>query len=145
MTDLNIYNNSLQNIGKAEILLELYNGLVKFVTEGKLAILEEKPDHEKRYNKIFKAKKIILALQGALDEEVDEKLVKNLNDFYDAMMMQLHVLSSSIKAEDFDACLKNLSKMRQAWREILDKSSDNNGYLNGHGNNMNNNLNNITI
>lgn len=100
-----------------ELVLMLYNGLIKFLRHAKLALHEKKINDAHSY--IIRAEDIIEALLSALDYEKGGDIAKNLSMIYDYTYWRL--VEANIKKDEsiIDEVIEILNPLREAWKEIV--------------------------
>ncbi len=104
---------------KEQILLMLYDGIIKFLLKAKIAF--EKNDIQEIHNNLTKAQRIITELQSNLDMENGGKFAQemyNLYDYYDRRLFEANV---DKKTEYVDEVLKHITELRDTWKEAIKK------------------------
>lgn len=103
---------------QGELLLMLYAGAIKFLTQAKAEI--EKKNYAEKGVLISKAMDIIAELDGSLNMERGGELSKNLHQLY--MFCNSHLLKASIKmnAKFVDDVVNILEGLRSAYAQIID-------------------------
>lgn len=100
-----------------EIVVALYEGIIKNIEQAKNAYLEGKLDHmcnlnDKTYN-------ILIALQSHLDFEKGGEEAQYLNQFYNSIFTTLsRVLRAPEPAAEFDKILIHIQPVYKRWIEF---------------------------
>ena len=107
--------NSILTSQPEELVLMLYNGLVKFIMKGQYSI--KKNDIEKAHESIIKAQNIVLELMASLDKkyEVSEPLMP----IYDYMNRRLIKANSKKSTEILDEVLGLSRQLRDTWEQAM--------------------------
>jgi len=100
-----------------ELVLMLYNGLIKFLRHAKLALHEKKINDAHNY--IIRAEDIIEALLSALDYEKGGDIAKNLSMIYDYTYWRLVEANTKKDESIIDEVIEILNPLREAWKEIV--------------------------
>ena len=100
------------------LTLMLYNGALRFMSEGKEAL--EKKDYESANNSIIKAEKIITEFRVTLDfdYEISHQLLPLYNYVYDCLV-QGNLASDTAKIDEAAGIIREL---RDAWAQAMKKS-----------------------
>ena len=102
---------------KEQILLMLYDGIIKFLLKAKIAF--EKNDIQEIHNNLTKAQRIITELQSSLDMQNGGKFAQdmyNLYEYYDRRLFEANV---DKKTEYVDEVLRHITELRDTWKEAI--------------------------
>ncbi len=102
-----------------ELILMLYNGLIRFLRHAKLALREKKI--EDAHNYIIRSEDIIEALLSALDYEKGGDIAKNLSMLYDYAYWRLVEANAKKEESYIDEVIEIIEPLREAWKEIIKK------------------------
>lgn len=109
------FRHSIMTSSPQELILMLYNGLVKNINMG-ISFINEK-NIEKSNETLMKAQKIVIELKVSLDMKYE--ISKNLKSLYDFLYYQL--VEANIKKDD--KILIDISEivieLRDAWETIV--------------------------
>lgn len=107
--------NSIYTSTPEELTLMLYNGLIKFIMQGRQAIGEN--DIEKANNSIIRAQDIVLYLQLALNEKYE--VSKGLMLIYDYMNRRL--IEANVAKDDkiLEEILEYAKELRDTWAHAM--------------------------
>lgn len=108
-------NNKVMGASPAELTLMLYEGIIKFCNQAKLAI--ESRDIEKAHNSIVRAEKIIAYLQDTLDMKYP--VAKDFDNVYNYLMLRLREANMSKDSEIVDEVLTHVRTMRDTWKKVM--------------------------
>jgi len=100
-----------------ELVLMLYNGIIRFVNEAKQAIDDK--NIEKAHNSITRAQDIVLELMSTLDMKYD--ISKNLYSIYDYISRRL--IEANLKKDKvaLDEVESLVSDLKDTWGKAMDK------------------------
>ncbi|UCG31940.1 MAG: flagellar export chaperone FliS [Phycisphaerales bacterium] len=102
-----------------QLQMMLYDGAIRFAAQGRDAI--EAEDHQKAYDALTRAQKIVLELINGLREEVDPPLVKQVSSIYMFIYRKLVEANVNKDAAVLDDALKLLRYQRDTWSLLLEK------------------------
>jgi flagellar biosynthetic protein FliS len=117
---LGIYRDT--NTRKTKQIVMLYDSAIKYMGLAKRAILEK--DIESRFNYTEKTSKIIEGLQVCLDHDKGGEVSDLLSDFYSVVYMRILNINFNNDAESCDGIIAELRKMRDAWAEVDNKTTE---------------------
>ncbi len=100
-----------------ELILMLYNGLIRFLRHAKLALSEK--NIEDAHNYIIRAEDIIETLLSALDYEKGGEIAKNLSMLYDYIYWRLVEANTKKDEKIIDEVIELIEPLREAWKEIV--------------------------
>lgn len=98
-----------------KLIVMLYNGAIKRVEEGKLAIAAK--DLRQTHDHLLRAQEIVTELRGALDFSAGE-IAQSLDRSYEYLHHLLVQANLKKSAAPLDECLVHLRGLRDAWAEI---------------------------
>jgi len=107
--------NSVYTSTPEELTLMLYNGIIRFIMQGRQAIAEN--DIEKANNSIIRAQDIVLYLQLALDEKYE--VSKGLMLLYDYMNRRLIEANMTKDDEILEEILGYAKELRDTWAQAM--------------------------
>lgn len=106
---------------KTQQIILLYEGTIRYVKQAKAAI--EQNDIEARYNSLTKACEILTGLQLSLDFDHGGEIAQLLYDYYAGLDMRLTHLHFKQDVAICDLCIRHLEMMCDAWRDVQQKTS----------------------
>ncbi|MDN5316586.1 MAG: flagellar secretion chaperone FliS [Thermoanaerobacterium sp.] len=100
-----------------ELVMMLYNGIIRFVNEAKQAIDDK--NIERAHNSITRAQDIVLELMSTLDMQYD--ISKNLYSIYDYISRRL--IEANLKKDKvaLDEVESLVSDLKDTWGKAMDK------------------------
>lgn len=96
-----------------ELLLMLYNGCVRFIKQGIMAV--EEKDVMKAHENIVKAQDIILEFMSTLDSSAE--IAKTLMPLYEYLYRRLVQANIEKNTEILNEVLRFVSELRDTWTE----------------------------
>jgi len=111
-----------------ELILMLYNGAIRFLTEAKGAIGEER--YDKSCAKLDRARKVVLHLYSTLNMEAGQ-LANDLAALYSFVVEQICVANARRETAAVDSCINILSTVKEAWEQLPDQEKSNNQPVTG--------------
>lgn len=110
--------NEVEGATKGKLVLLLYDGAIKFITQARKAAEEKNiiTTHEN----IIKAENIVYELLNTLNMEAGE-IAENLFKLYDFVLWQLIEANKTKEPEKLDPSLGVLKTLREAWKEVVVK------------------------
>lgn len=107
--------NTVYTASSEELTLMLYNGLVKFLMQGQMAL--DRKEIEKANTAIIKAQNIITEFRGTLD--MNYEVSGQLELLYDYMYRQL--LDANIKKDSsiIEEVLELAKDLRNTWEQAM--------------------------
>jgi len=106
-----------------ELILMLYNGAIRFLTEAKGAIGEER--YDKSCAKLDRARKVVLHLYSTLNMEAGQ-LANDLAALYSFVVEQICVANAKRETAPVDSCINILSTVKEAWEQLPDQEKSGN-------------------
>lgn len=110
------YAAATQTVAKTRQIVLLYDGLIRFVLQAKIAIEEKRI--EDRFNLLLKASDVISGLQSCLDFERGGDIARVLYNFYSSIDSRIFSIHRTNSIETCDEVVAELRQMRDAWHEI---------------------------
>ncbi len=107
--------NSVNTASPGELTLMLYNGCLKFIKQGKLAI--NQGNIEQRHESLIKAQNIIQELMVTLNMDVE--VSENMLQMYDYIYRRLIDANTKNSIEILDEVEGFVTEFRDAWKEII--------------------------
>ncbi|KAA5804426.1 flagellar export chaperone FliS [Thermoanaerobacterium thermosaccharolyticum] len=109
--------NSIMTASPEELVMMLYNGIIRFVNEAKQAIDDR--NIEGAHNSITRAQDIVLELMSTLDMQYD--ISKNLYSIYDYISRRL--IEANLKKDKvaLDEVESLVSDLKDTWGKAMDK------------------------
>jgi flagellar protein FliS len=105
---------------RLELVVMLYDGVIKNVTIGKRAI--EKRDVQAAHDKLTRAQEIVSALMESLDLTIS--MSKELVRLYDYLLHAIGDANMKKDAAALDPVLEMLAELRGVWKQIADMPVD---------------------
>jgi flagellar protein FliS len=107
----------VQTASTGELVVLLYDGAVRFLNRGRLALVERRYDIASEY--LLRGQEIILELLAGLDFERGGELAGNLRDLY--LFMHGTLVEANVRkdAEKVQTVIGLLDTIREAWREVV--------------------------
>lgn len=109
--------NAILTASPEELVLMLYNGILRFIEEAKMAI--EKKDFNKANNSILRAQDILTELMLTLD--MNYEISKNLYSLYDYMKRRLIEANIKKDIKILDEVSGFVYDLKQTWNTALSK------------------------
>ncbi|MDI6603710.1 MAG: flagellar export chaperone FliS [Thermoanaerobacteraceae bacterium] len=109
--------NSILTASPEELVLMLYNGILRFTEEAKIAIGNK--NFERANNSIIRAQDIVSELSATLDMEYD--ISKNLYSMYDYIMRRLIEANLKKDINILDEVKGLVKDLKEAWSEALNR------------------------
>ncbi len=111
-------NSKVLTASPAELTLMLYEGIIKFINIGILAIGEK--DYEKANINIMKAERIVDHLNGTLNHKYP--VAKDFENIYKCIMDAL--LQGNIKKDtaELERALEYSRMIRDTWKEVMSQT-----------------------
>ncbi|SNX53110.1 flagellar export chaperone FliS [Thermoanaerobacterium sp. RBIITD] len=109
--------NSIMTASPEELVLMLYNGVIRFIEEAKLAIKDK--NIEKAHNSIMRAQDIVLELMATLDMQYD--ISKNLYNIYEYISRRLVEANLKKDTEALDEVKTLVSDLKDTWTKGVNK------------------------
>ncbi|MCP2239190.1 flagellar export chaperone FliS [Thermoanaerobacterium thermosaccharolyticum] len=109
--------NSIMTASPEELVLMLFNGIIRFVNEAKQAIDDK--NIERAHNSITRAQDIVLELMSTLDMQYD--ISKNLYSIYDYISRRL--IEANLKKDKvaLDEVESLVSDLKDTWGKAIEK------------------------
>lgn len=107
--------NSIYTSTPEELTLMLYNGLIKFIMKGQVAV--DNKDMEKANKNIMRAQAIVQHFQTTLDKK--QEISRSLELLYDYMYRRLLEANVKKDREMLDEVLVFAKELRDTWNEAM--------------------------
>jgi flagellar protein FliS len=101
-----------------ELIVMLYNGAIRFLTEAKGAIGENRYDQS--CSKLDRARKVVLHLYSTLNMEAGP-LAGDLAALYSYVVEQICVANATRETPPIDSCINVLATVKEAWEQVPDQ------------------------
>lgn len=108
-------NNAVNTASPGDLTLMLYNGCLKFIKQGKLAI--ENNDVETKHINLVKAQNIITELMVTLN--TDYEVGKSMMQMYDYMKRRLIEANTKSDVEILNEVEGYVVEFRDTWKEVI--------------------------
>lgn len=108
--------NTALNASPMQLIIQLYDGAIKFVNQGRKAMLE-KNFYEQNQN-LQKAQNIIMELIFALDYENGKELADNLFKIYTSLQYNIAEANTENDPKKLDKIKTILSQLRSSWSQL---------------------------
>lgn len=109
--------SQVAGMSQRELILMLYNGAIRFLSEAKELIARERYDQS--WLKLDRARKIVLHLYSTLNMDAGE-IATNLASLYSYIVEQICVANATHQTEAINVCINILTTVRGAWEQIPD-------------------------
>lgn len=109
--------SQVAGMSQRELILMLYSGAIRFLSEAKAAISEQR--YDRSWAKLDRARKIVLHLYSTLNMDAG-RIARDLASLYSYVVEQICVANAKREAEPIDVCINVLSTVREAWEQIPD-------------------------
>ncbi len=120
MNHFNAYNAyktaNATTLSKTRQVVMLYDGMVKFMQQVKVAI--ECGKIEERFHLCNKVNDVLIGLQGSLDFAQGGHVAEVLYEYYNDLMFLLMNVQQSNSLNDCDEIIRQLQEMAAAWRQV---------------------------
>lgn len=108
--------NQISGMSQKDLIVMLYTGAIKFVTQAKGHLSESSP--EKYSDAIERAHRIIYHLYSTLDFERGGEIASRLGALYTFIIGQLYLVNSTKNVTILDDLLVILNDLREGWQGI---------------------------
>ncbi|MFT8872871.1 MAG: flagellar export chaperone FliS [Sporolactobacillus sp.] len=110
--------NSVLTATPGELTLMLYNGCVKFIRQGRLAL--NAGDMERKNEYLLKAERIVQELIATLDRK--QAVTENMLSLYEYMYRQLIAANMKNDVAALDDVEKLAVTFRETWKQVIEKT-----------------------
>ncbi|MBN2714189.1 MAG: flagellar export chaperone FliS [Planctomycetes bacterium] len=107
----------IQTASKEQLVLMLYNGVIRFCNQGK-KFMEEK-DWEQSHENLMRAQAIIMELLYNLDNEKGGEIAQNLTRLYTYTFQRTIVANMQHDTAPIDEVVRIISGIRDSWAEAM--------------------------
>ncbi len=115
-SSVNAYrSNQVTTISRGQLLVLAYDGILRFLTEGRAAMLERR--YEAQNANLQKAQDLIVELMCALNPEAFPELAGNLERLYQYMYQRLVMANVQDDVAMLDDVGNLVSELRESWAE----------------------------
>lgn len=108
--------NSIETASSTRIVVMLYDGAIRFLTQALAAMQAKRYDLQSRY--ISNAQSIIAHLHDTLDTEVGRAFAESLNGIYTGLLRSLTLANVQNQPEPVEEALQILRELRETWAEV---------------------------
>lgn len=108
--------NAVMGASPVQLIVMLYDGALRFMTEGKQAMLAK--DYETKNLKFQRAQKIVMELISTLDIRNGGEVATNLLSLYSFVLNELVEGNVSDDATHIDNAFRTMSELRESWVEL---------------------------
>jgi flagellar secretion chaperone FliS len=110
---LQAYQQARLNVGKAQQVVLLYDGMIRFLQQAHTAY--QTNDIASRCDALTKAITIVMGLQSCLDMENYPEISATLYDYYETLYVRMYGLQQGINEEEYESLITDVKQMRDAW------------------------------
>lgn len=107
---------SVEGASPLQLVIMLYDGALRFVENGKLALIEG--DLYRQNDQFQRAQRIITELMSCLDMQSGGEVATNLANLYGFAYNQLVAANVNCDSEAAEQAAKVLRELRQSWLEL---------------------------
>jgi len=111
--------NQVQNASPEKILIMLYDGAIRFIRQGRLAL--DEGDKAGKLQKVSRAINILTELSNTLDFEQGGEFAENMDSLYWYMIRELTRSNARNEPEPLDTVEEMLVDLRDAWVQAVDQ------------------------
>ena len=108
--------NSIETASPAHIVVMLYDGAIRFLTQALAAMAAKKYEQQSRF--ICNAQSIIAHLHDTLDTEIGSAFAASLTGIYTALLRSLTVANVQNKPGPVEEAIEILRDLRETWAEV---------------------------
>lgn len=117
----NYRQHALEGASGVELVLALYDGIIRFLHAACEAI--DRGDEDARRAAVKRAMDIVLHLQSRLRSDVGGKPAEALSEFYASIFAQMLQASQAASRQKFLHVIGCVRNVRDAWRQVADEVS----------------------
>jgi flagellar protein FliS len=115
---LNQYkNNQVYSASPEQILIMLYDGAIRFLTQAMQGI--EEGNIELKNHGIQKAMAIVMEFRNTLDHNIGGEMATNLDALYDYMIREMTQANLKKDRQKLQAVQNMLCDLRDTWKEAI--------------------------
>lgn len=114
----NYQQNQIKTATPEQILVMLYDGAIRFISQASEAISQK--NHEKKALYINKTTAIIMELKSTLDHKVGGEISANLASLYDFMLRQLSSANLKNDSDKLKVVSNIMSELRDTWVQAIE-------------------------
>ena len=108
--------NSIETATPARIVVMLYDGAIRFLTQALAAMQAKKHDQQSRM--IGNAQSIIAHLHDTLDTEIGRAFAASLTGIYTALLHSLTAANIQNQPGPVEEAVQVLRELRETWAEV---------------------------
>ena len=108
--------NSIETATPARIVVMLYDGAIRFLTQALAAMQAKKHDQQSRM--IGNAQAIIAHLHDTLDTEIGHAFAKSLTGIYNSLLRSLTIANIQNQPGPVEEAVEVLRDLRETWAEV---------------------------
>lgn len=110
--------NQISTATPEQILIMLYDGALRFVSQADKAISEKKQEEKTKY--INKTIAILAELSATLDHKIGGEISANLASLYEFMIGELNKANMKNNRKNLDVVKKILTDLRGTWAQAIE-------------------------
>ena len=108
--------NAVNGASPVQLVVMLYDGALRFMTEGKAAMAEKQ--YETQNTKFQRAQRIVMELISTLDMRKGGEVATNLLALYTYVVNELVEGNIHDNAERIDNAIRTMRELRESWIEV---------------------------
>jgi flagellar secretion chaperone FliS len=108
--------NAVIGASPVQLVVMLYDGALRFMEEGKKAMLER--DHDTQNTKFQRAQNIVMELISTLDIRNGGEIATNLLSLYTFVLNELTEGNIYDRTENIDNAIRTMGELRDGWAQI---------------------------
>ena len=108
--------NSIETASSTRIIVMLYDGAIRFLTQALAAMEAKRYDLQSR--KISSAQSIIAHLHDTLDTEIGSAFAESLNGIYTSLLRSLTMANVQNQPGPVEEAVQILRELRETWAEV---------------------------
>ncbi|MGI4791428.1 MAG: flagellar export chaperone FliS [Janthinobacterium lividum] len=108
--------NSIETASSTRIIVMLYDGAIRFLTQALAAMQVKRYDQQSRF--ISNAQSIIAHLHDTLDTEIGHSFAESLNGIYTALLSSLTMANVQNQPGPVEEAVQILRELRETWAEV---------------------------
>lgn len=112
-------STQIETASQEQILLMLYEGLLKFTRQAREALEEE--NYEKAHNKLLRSQDIVTELMSTLDMDIGGEIAEELYRLYDFVLHNLIQANVEKDPSRVDDVIPVLEELNEAWNEVINE------------------------
>lgn len=112
-------NNQIQTSSPAQVVVQFYDGALKFIRLGAIAI--QAKDYATKGAHLSRAHAIVMELQANLDHTHAPELCSELDRLYVFVLDCITEANMSLNVEKLSHAIRVLEQLRSAWAELAEE------------------------